>query len=159
MNSINPKGKTIMKTTILISAFAACALSTPMAFAQANTAAAKPAMSMNDKQTPAVDENMKKMQLQMEKIGTTTDPKERQKLMQEHMKTMQENMKAMRAMGGPMSMDDKKNGGMMGGKKGGMKDGDMKDRQEMTEKRMDMMQMMMEQMMKRDQAMQPMPHM
>ena len=152
-----------MKTTILISAFAACALSTPMAFAQANTAAAKPAMSMNDKQTPAVDENMKKMQQQMDKIGTTTDPKERQKLMQAHMQTMQENMKAMRAMGDPMAMDDKKGGGkmggMMGGKKGGMKDGDMKDRQEMTEKRMDMMQMMMEQMMKRDQAMQPMPHM
>ena len=152
-----------MKTSILISAIAACALSTPIAFAQVKTAPAKPAMSMDDKQTPAVDENMKKMQLQMEKIGTTTDPKERQKLMQEHMKTMQENMKSMRAMSGPMTMDDKKGGGMMGGmmggKKGATKDGDMKDRQEMTEKRMDMMQMMMEQMMKRDQAMQPMPHM
>ena len=146
-----------MKTTILISAIAACALSAPISFAQ--TAPAKPAMSMGDKPMPAVDANMKKMQEQMEKIGTTTDPKERQKLMQVHMQTMQENMKSMRAMGDPMKMDDKKGGGMMGAKKGGMKDGDMKDRQEMTEKRMDMMQMMMEQMMKRDQAMQPMPHM
>ena len=150
-----------MKTPFLISAIAACALSTPIAFAQ--TAPAKPAMSMDDKQVAATDENMKKMQQQMEKIGTTTDPKERQKLMQVHMQTMQENMKAMRAMGDPMAMDDKKGGGkmggMMGGKKGATKDGDMKDRQEMTEKRMDMMQMMMEQMMKRDQAMQPMPHM
>ena len=149
-----------MKTTLLISAIAACALSAPIAFAQ--TAPAKPAMSMGDTPMPAVDANMKKMQEQMDKIGTTTDPKERQKLMQVHMQTMQENMKAMRAMGDPMKMDDKKGGGMMGGmgaKKGGMKDGDMKDRQEMTEKRMDMMQMMMEQMMKRDQAMQPMPHM
>ncbi len=149
-----------MKTTILISAIAACALSTPIAFAQEKkTAPAKPAMSMDGKQMSPMDENMKKMQQQMEKIGTTTDPKERQKLMQVHMQTMQENMKSMRAMSGPMTMDDKKGGGMMGGKKGGMKDGDMKDRQEMTEKRMDMMQMMMEQMMKRDQAMQPMPHM
>ena len=146
-----------MKTTLLVSAIAACALSAPIAFAQ--TAPAKPAMSMGDKPMPAVDENMKKMQQQMDKIGTTTDPKERQKLMQVHMQTMQENMKAMRAMGDPMPMDDKKGGGKMGGMMGGKKDGDLKDRQEMTEKRMDMMQMMMEQMMKRDQAMQPMPHM
>jgi len=41
----------------------------------------------------------------MEKLRATTDPKERQKLMQEHMQTMQENMKAMRGMGGPMMME------------------------------------------------------
>ena len=148
-----------MKTTILISAIAACALSAPIAFAQEKPTPAKPAMNMDDKQAAPSQENMKLMQQQMEKIGTTTDPKERQKLMQAHMKTMQENMKAMRGMGGPMMMDDKKGGGMMGGKKGGMKDSDMNKRQEMTEKRMDMMQMMMEQMMQRDQAKDSMPHM
>ena len=148
-----------MKTTILISAIAACALSAPIAFAQEKPTPAKPAMSMDDKQAAPSQENMKLMQQQMEKIGTTTDPKERQKLMQAHMKTMQENMKAMRGMGGPMMMGDKKGGGMMGGKKGGMKDSDMNKRQEMTEKRMDMMQMMMEQMMQRDQAKDSMPHM
>ena len=151
-----------MKTSILISAIAACALSAPMAFAQEKPAPAKPAMSMDDKQTPPSQENMKLMQQQMDKIATTTDPKERQKLMQAHMQTMQENMKAMRSMGGPMMMDDKKSGGMMekkGGMKGGMKDGDMNKRQEMTEKRMDMMQMMMEQMMQHDQAKDSMPHM
>jgi hypothetical protein len=31
---------------------------------------------------------MKKMQAQMEKIRQTTDPKEREKLLQEHMQTM-----------------------------------------------------------------------
>ena len=84
----------------------------------------------------------------MDKIRKTTDPKERQKLMQEHMQAMQANMEMMRGMGGPM---------MMGGQKGGAMGGDPKQRQEMMEKRMDMMQMMMEQMMQRDQMMQSMP--
>ena len=35
--------------------------------------------------------NMTTMQAQMDKIRATTDPKERQKLMQAHMQTMQEN--------------------------------------------------------------------
>ena len=148
-----------MKTSILISAIAACALSAPIAFAQQTPAPAKPAMSMDDKQTPPSQENMKLMQQQMDKIATTTDPKERQKLMQAHMQTMQENMKSMRSMGGPMMKGGMGMGGGMMEKKGGMKDGDMNKRQEMTEKRMDMMQMMMEQMMQHDQAKDSMPHM
>jgi hypothetical protein len=167
-----------MKTSILISAITACALSAPIASAQEKLAPTKPAMNMDmgkpaqerpapampamsedmEKQMPKMQANMEKMQQQMEKIGTTTDPKERQKLMQEHMQTMQENMKTMRGMGGPMMKGEGKPGGMMmGDKKGSMKDSDMKKRQEMTETRMDMMQMMMEQMMKRDEAMKPMP--
>ena len=147
-----------MKTSILISAIAACALSAPAAFAQDKSAPAKPAMSMDDKQTAPSQENMKLMQQQMDKIATTTDPKERQKLMQAHMQTMQENMKSMRGMGGPMMKGGMgMGGGMMSDKKGGMKDGDMNKRQEMTEKRMDMMQMMMEQMMQRDQVKDSMP--
>ena len=62
---------------------------------------------------------MKAMQAQMDKIRNTTEPTERQKLMQEHMQAMQENMKAMRG---------------MGGKKGDMKDGDMMKRHQMMEK-------------------------
>jgi hypothetical protein len=155
MKLFNPKGKTTMKTSILISAIVACALSAPIASAQD-----KPGMNMDmdkDKQMAPMQENIKKMQHQMDMIATTTDPKERQKLMQEHMQTMQENMKAMRSMGGPtmkgggMAMDDKKGGGMMGG--------DVKKRQDGMEKRMDMMQMMMEQMMQRDPAAKPMGHM
>ena len=90
-----------------------------------------------------MQEHMKEMQAQMEKMRQTTDPAERERLiqahmqaMQEHMKTMQERMKSMHGAGGGM---------MMGA--------DQKGRQEITEKRLDMiekrmdlMQMMMEQM-------------
>ena len=148
-----------MKTSILISAIVACALSAPIVSAQDKSAPAKPAMSMDmDKPMLQMQENMKTMQQQMAKLRATTDPKERQKLMREHMQTMQENMKTMRGMGGPMMMGSGQSGGMMmGGKKEGMTDADMMKRHEMMEKRMDMMQMMMEQMMQHDQAMDSMP--
>ena len=78
-----------MKTSILVAAIV-CALSTPIVSAQDKSVPAKPAMSMDmDKQMPQMQENMKKMQQQMEKLRATTDPKERQKLMQEHMQAMQ----------------------------------------------------------------------
>ena len=38
----------------------------------------------------------------MAKIQSTSDPKERQKLMEEHMQSMREGMKMMGAMGGGM---------------------------------------------------------
>ena len=160
-----------MKTSILISAIVASALGAPTASAQdtpvmkmdmeksapAKSAPAKPAMKMDaDKPMDEMQDNMKKMQQQMNKIATTTDQSERQKLMQEHMQTMQETMKAMRSMGGPTM----KSGMAMGERKGGAMSGsDVKPRQEMMEKRMDMMQMMMEQMMQRDPAAKPMGHM
>ena len=157
-----------MKTSILVAATVACALSAPIVSAQEKPAPAEPAMNMDmgkpamnmgmDKHMSQMPEKMKAMQAQMDKIRNTTDPEERQKLMQEHMQTMQENMKAMRGMGGPMMMDAPKDRGMMGGKKGRMKDRDMMKRHAMMEKRIDMMQMMMEQMMQRDQAMESMPH-
>jgi hypothetical protein len=108
---------------------------------------------------------MKKMQQQMDKIRATTDPKERQKLMDEHMRSMNEGMTMMRGMGGPMMMGGKPGAmgpGMMGGdqKSGmgpGMMGGDPKQQQEMMGRRMDMMQMMMEQMMQHQQMMQPAP--
>ena len=138
-----------MKTSILISAIVACALSAPIVSAQEKPAPTKPAMSMDmDKHMGQMQEKMKAMQAQMDTIRNTTDPKERQILMQAHMQAMQENMKMMRGMGGPM-MGGQKGGGMMGG--------DPKQRQEMMEKRMDMMQMMMEQMMQHDQMMESMP--
>ena len=147
-----------MYTSILVAAIVACALSAPIVSAQEKSAPAKPAMSMDmDKQMPQMQEKMKAMQGQMDKVRKTTEPKERQKLMQEHMQAMQENMKMMRGMGGPMMTGGGQHGGMMMGKKDGMTDGDMMKRHEMMEKRMDMMQMMMEQMMQRDQAMQSMP--
>ena len=133
-----------MKIAILIPAIVA-ALSMPIASAQDKSAPAKPAMGMDmDKHMGKMQGNMKAMQAQMDKIHKTTDPKERQKLMQAHMTAMQENMKAMRGMGGPMMKG--------GGEHGGMKDGDMMKRHEMMANRMDMMQMMMEQMMQHDHA-------
>jgi hypothetical protein len=154
-----------MKTSILISAIVACALSAPIVSAQERPAPARPAMNM-DMDMSRLQEKMKAMQAQMDRIHRTTDAKERQRLMQEHMQAMQENMKAMRGMGGPTM-------GMMGGKPGAkgpgmmdggqmapsMTEGDMNKRQDMLEQRTDMMQMMMEQMMQRDQVKESMPHM
>jgi len=103
-----------------------------------------------------MQENMKDMRQQMDRLRATTDPQERQKLMQEHMRTMQENMEAMRGMGGPTMMGGGQHGGMaMGGPKGAV-GGTLIQRQEMMENRMDMMQMMMAQMMQHDQMMESM---
>lgn len=111
-----------------------------------------------DKHMSQMQQNMKTMQVQMERLRTTTDPTERQKLMQEHMQSMQENMKMMRNMGGPMMMGSGQSGGMTAmGRQKDMAGGEMMQRQAMMEKRMDMMQMMMEQMLQHDQAMAPMP--
>ena len=139
-----------MKVSMLTSAIVACALSVPNASAQEKSAPAKPAMSIDmDKHMSKMQGNMKAMQAQMDRIHKTTDPKERQKLMQAHMTAMQENMKAMRDMGGPMMKGGGEHGGMMmDGKKGG----DMMKRHELMMNRMDMMQMMMEQMMQHDHA-------
>ncbi|MBI5910068.1 MAG: hypothetical protein HY848_08960 [Betaproteobacteria bacterium] len=147
-----------MKTSILVAAIVAGALAAPIVSAQDKHAHPKPTTSMGmDKHMPQMQENMKKMQQQMEKLRATTDPKERQKLMQEHMQTMLENMKAMRGMGGPMMMGGAQPGGTA---KDGHKHaagGDMMQHHATMEKRMDMMQMMMEQMMQHDQAMESMP--
>ena len=136
-----------MKTSTLISAIAVCGLlaacttPAPVVSAQDQSAAAKPAMSMDmEKHMSQMQARMKAMQAQMDTIRNTKDPKERQKLMQEHMQAMQANMKMMRGMGGgPMAGMDPKN------------------QQEMMGHRMDMVQMMMEQMMQHQQMMQPAP--
>jgi hypothetical protein len=66
MNLFNPKGKTNMKTPILVSAVVAGALSAPIVSAQERPAPAKPAMSMGmDRQMSQLKENMKEMQQQM----------------------------------------------------------------------------------------------
>ena len=157
-----------MKNSLLLAAIAACALSASVVSAQEKYPPAQPAMkdkamhmNMNmdmSKQMLQMQDNMKKMQTQMEKIRATSDPKERQKLMQEHMQSMQDNMKMMHGMGGPMMMGaDQASGMKMADKKGNLTQGDMMKRHTLMEQRMDMMQMMMEQMMQRDQVMESMP--
>ena len=147
-----------MKTSILVAAIIAGALSAPIASAQDKHVHPKPAASMDmDKHMSQMQEKMKAMQEQMEKLQATSDPQERQKLMQEHMQAMQDSMKAMHSMGGPMMMGNGQPGGMA---KDGHKHkagGDMTQHHAMMEKRMDMMQMMMEQMMQHDSATASMP--
>ena len=141
-----------MKKAIFYAALVSLTLSTTPAFADdahhpeqdKKTAPAKsdkPAgatKKQTDKEINPMQVNMKKMQAQMEKIHKATDPKDRQKLMQEHMQSMQDGMKMMHGMGGEMMQNCDMADGK--GMKSHMMGGDM------MEKRMEMMQMMMEQM-------------
>ena len=113
---------------------------------KSQSAATKPAAPVKEMQ-----DNVKKMHSQLERIGKTTDDVERQKLIAEHMQTMHENMQAAKGMmSGGMACPMMKGGmdmGMM--QKGGGSDAEpMMQRMQSMEKRMDMMQMMMEQMVK-----------
>jgi hypothetical protein len=152
----NPEGKTTMKTSILFAAIVVCALSAPIVSAQEKNAPVNSSMGTN-KQMPRMQENMKEMQLQMEKIQATSDPKERQKLMQEHMQSMQENMKEMHGMGGSMMMSGDQRGGVAKDDHKDMAKGGMMKHHDMMEKRMDMMQMMMEQMVQHQKAQETTP--
>jgi hypothetical protein len=101
---------------------------------QAAPKAPRDAMEMSSMQA-----NMKRMQEQMAQIRASSDPKERERLMDEHMKTMQESMSKMHSM-------------MSGGKAM-----DSRQRLELLERHMDMMQIMMQQMMEHDAAGHPAP--
>jgi len=154
-----------MKTPILVAAVIACALVVPVvASAQDTAAPAKPAMSMPmDARMSQMHTNMTLMQSQMDTIRATTNPQERQTLMQTHMQTMQESMAMMRDMSKPMTMDGGQGGGMaMSGDKGktgdnGMMGGDMMKHHQMMQERMGMMQTMMDQMLQHQQVMESMP--
>ena len=64
-------------------------------------------------------EHMQRMHEQMSQLGQTTDPAQRQRLLQEHWQTMYRDMENMRGMGwmwhGPMMGPGMKGPGMMGG--------------------------------------------
>ena len=89
---------------------------------------ASPAMAAEEhhpdqKSAPAKDagmqmrmmqDNMLKMHEQMHKIMQATDPKERERLMQEHRSMMQEHMKMMSGMKGTGMTRGKGKGGAMG---------------------------------------------
>ena len=127
-------------------------------------------------QVKKMQDNVKKMPAQLDRIARAKTDEARQKAMAEHMQTMQENMKMAHDMKAGMMMDcPMMEGGMMGkggmaamhggmmGKGGmGMMGGgaapaDAPDRMQQMEKRMDMMQMMMEQMMRRQDGTAPAP--
>jgi hypothetical protein len=107
-----------------------------------------------------MQERMKKMQDLMSKIHSTSDPKERQRLMEEHMDSMRDSMKMMRGMGKDM-MGKKHKGDRPAGDgadKDGMMGCMMMKKHQMTEDRIDMMQKMMEQIIEREAAEQEMEH-
>lgn len=108
-----------MKTSLLIAAMLGCTLSPPVLSAEETALPAKPAMSMDmDRKMPQMQENMKKMQQQMDQLRVTGDPAERERLMQQHMQTMQDNMMTMRGMGGMMVQGSTGHSGMQHGATG-----------------------------------------
>ena len=94
-----------MKNTILAAALSAVVLSSMPALAQPASGAQAnlepPNVQEFDKRMAQAQENMKKMQEQMDKINQTQDPEARQKLLQEHWATMQNNMQLKHGMWGP----------------------------------------------------------
>lgn len=118
-------------------------------------AAAQPEAKSAKQTVTAMQANVKKMQVQLERIAQAKTDSERQQAMAEHMLTMQENMRMARGM--QASMTGCPMMGMMGRQPGsgmmmeGMMDqgasgtaDPMSRRMDMMEKRMDMMQMMMQ---------------
>ena len=169
-----------MKNTILAAALSAVVLSSMPALAQPASGAQAnlepPNVQEFDKRMAQAQENMKKMQEQMDKINQTQDPEARQKLLQEHWATMQNNMQLMQGMWGPGMMGCCAGGPMMGrgggpmmGMGGHMMGGPMwgdyrrmtpeqlRQRQYMMERYMPMQQMMMDHMMQHQHWMWPQP--
>jgi hypothetical protein len=111
--------------------------------AQAAQSAPTQATAKSSEQTvKAMQANVKKMQIQLDRIATAKTDDERQKALMDHMQTMQESMQMGRGMqsgmtGCPM-MGTMGQGGMMMGS-GNSTEG----RMQQMEKRMDMMEMMM----------------
>lgn len=111
--------------------------------AQAVQSAPRQATAKSSEQTvKAMQANVKKMQIQLDRIATAKTDDERQKALMDHMQTMQESMQMVRGMqsgmtGCPM-MGTMGQGGMMMGS-GNSTEG----RMQQMEKRMDMMEMMM----------------
>lgn len=80
------------------------------AAATANPKSQSPDTTAFDKNLAQFQEQMKIMHEQMDRIGKTQDPQEREKLLQEHWATMQNAMQTMHGMWGPGMMGP----GMMG---------------------------------------------
>ena len=137
-----------MTKTLLLALMLVPPIALAQAPAQQDQATPAPQAPAQAQQMAQMQSKMKEMQALMTQLHATTDPKERERLMDAHMK----------AMGEAMGMMDKMAGGMMGpGGGAGMRQcaaGDatcrmdqMQNQQGMMGQRMDMMQMMMRQMM------------
>ena len=108
-----------MKKSLLIAVLATLPLSLPLAWANEahhpdqdkKPAAATPDMD-KPMQMGKMQDNMLRMHEQMHKIMQAKDPKERERLKQEHSKMMQDNMHMMRSMKGSETGQGKMGGGM-----------------------------------------------
>jgi hypothetical protein len=150
-----------MKTILFTCAVIATAVLTQPALAQQSAAPSSPtpqtapAPAEVDAQVAKMQELMTQMNDQMSKLRQTTDPVERQKLMQEHWTTMQSAMTLMQGAwgggkGGPAM------GPMMGwGDFSKMTPEQRAQHQYMMERWMPMQQMMMGHMMQHQGMMQP----
>ncbi|MDO8775571.1 MAG: hypothetical protein Q7K57_44075 [Burkholderiaceae bacterium] len=160
-----------MKAVILIAILSSALWAVSPASAQPAGAADKgtkpqqqaPNVTDFDRQAALIQENIKTMQEQMEKIRQTQDPQERQKLLQEHWATMQGGMGMMQGMWGPGMMGCCGGGpayggwhmggpGMMGWRGMGgyyskLTPEQLKQRQYMMDQYLGMQQQMMNQMM------------
>lgn len=115
------KSYLVVPAAVICSAFfsfAAIADDTKPVVQDAQSSQATPNAEEFDKQLTKIQENMKLMHEQMEKIQGTTNTEERRKLLGEHWKVMQDSMGMMPDMWTAGGM-----GGCMGG--GGMMDHDM----------------------------------
>jgi len=120
-----------------------------------------------DKQLATMQAEMTRMQAQMRKIQETTDPKERQRLLQDHWTSMQSMMSLMNGFGltgGHMMGEHMMGAPTMGGHMMMWNDyrnltpEQLKQRQYMMDRFVPMQQMMMEQMMQHQHwMMQPQP--
>ncbi len=167
-----------MKPLITLGLAAALAMPAPALFAAdapadagGQTKQEAPGTTDFDKQKAQVQENMRAMQEQMDRIRQTEDPQARQKLLQDHWTTMQNNMQMMHGMwapgmmgccgGAPMMGQGRMGGRMMGGPMWGdyrrLTPEQLKQRQFMMEQYMPMQQMMMDQMMQHQQWMSQQP--
>ena len=154
--------------TFTMAALLACLLAVPVVRAadDEDHAGHHPDASANDDKAAAprpdrMQERMKKMQEQMQKIHATRDPKERQKLMEEHMESMRKGMKMMHGMdrkpkGERPPQDGGEKGAENSGEIGEMMGGMMMKKHTMMEDRLDAMQKMMEQMLEHEAAEQEM---
>lgn len=109
-----------------------------------------------DRQMAQMQANMKAMQEQMDRIATTKDPAERQRLMQQHMASMRSAMSSMHGMMGPggcCAPGGARGRGMMG-HGGPMTPEQMQERHRRMESMMGMQHMMMEQMLLHQQQQQ-----
>ena len=126
-----------------------------LAQAQAKDKAAPAAASTPveaDQRFEQMQDQMRLMQSQMEKINKTQDPQERQRLLEEHWNSMQKAMGTM-MMGGHMGGHHGMGGPMMWKDYRELTPEQLRERQYMLDRWMPMHQMMMDQMMQHQHGM------